>query len=162
MGDYASNSDVTITIPARNLGASTKPTTTNIDTWISDIENGWNLKLKTGGYTVPITGTLSERELKRLVVEFVAALVEQSIAKGNNEAVALHQVIKDDATAELDTIVQLGKEGVQFLSDATWSAPTGTDSFHSLEVDEPNSDFVRNPFVSSNDNDGSIPGPNDF
>lgn len=91
---YAAVSDVQARNPYRTIGASSKPTTTQVTAWITEAEAEVNGLLSALGLTSPATGD-GATILKHKVVAYVAGLVQQAYANAGGDE-------NDDGRAEID------------------------------------------------------------
>ena len=86
MADYCDNADVAIDIQHITLGASTDPSTTEVDIWCGQVTAIINGRLGAVGITVPIVDTEKLKIIKALSVDWVVWKVLSSIDLESEEA----------------------------------------------------------------------------
>jgi len=86
MGTYATNADIAKRI-GRSLTASTKPSTTDVDAWISEAEGEIEAELIAAELTVPVTDSRGVLLLKSKVTSYATARWIEAIAAASNLAV---------------------------------------------------------------------------
>lgn len=79
---YAQVSDVIAIAPQIDVTASTKPSTAQVQTMITDLERDLNAALTNLGYSTPVTGTVSVQILRDKVAHGVLARVIRSRSYG--------------------------------------------------------------------------------
>lgn len=82
MGSYAASSDVTARIPARPIGTTSAPSTTNIDSWITGAEAKINGKLAALGISTPIANATGIAILKEWVCDYAEGRARMALAAG--------------------------------------------------------------------------------
>ena len=85
MGTYATNADVTSRMGYRTIGASTKPSTTDIDGWITDAEGALHGALGGVNVTTPITSTGGIALMKLWVVNYVVGVTKEVYANATGD-----------------------------------------------------------------------------
>ena len=95
MSAYCAEIDVE-GLTGKLYGSSSKPTTTNITSWISSISNKADVALYSAGISTPVivgTSPVSYDVLKYLVAIKVAAMAEKSVLVGQTENAMPKRVI---------------------------------------------------------------------
>ena len=77
---YTAASDVTARVPGRTIGASTKPTTTQVETWLYEGEAYLKGALAAGGITAPAAGTDGGKLMTTWATDFAEAHVRMAWA----------------------------------------------------------------------------------
>jgi hypothetical protein len=70
---YTASTDVTARVPGRTIGASTKPTTTQVETWLYEGEAYLKGALAAGGVTAPTAGTDGGKLMTTWATDFAEA-----------------------------------------------------------------------------------------
>jgi hypothetical protein len=95
VGTYVSNAQIAAKLPYRNFTASTKPSTTDIDNWIDEVEALMEGALDAAQITTPVTSTKGVKIVRSWVSEAVIGTVRMAFAHSggdpNNEA-GQHQI----------------------------------------------------------------------
>jgi hypothetical protein len=77
---YTASTDVAARVPGRTIGASTKPTTTQVETWLYEGEAYLKGALSAGGITAPVAGTDGGKLMTTWATDFAEAHVRMSWA----------------------------------------------------------------------------------
>ena len=85
MGTYAVTADIQARNPYRTIGASSKPTATEVSTWIDDAEGVLHGILAEAQVPTPITNANGISLMKSWVVEYVSGLVRQAYAAAGGD-----------------------------------------------------------------------------
>lgn len=108
---YATYDDVQARNPYRTLGASTKPSTTNVTTWIGEAEAIIDGILSATGLTSPCVNTGGIKILRNKVTSYVTGLVKQAYANAGGDG-------GDDGQKEIDAfeafIMELATDSVKW------------------------------------------------
>jgi len=95
MGTYASVSDVQARLPSRTIGASTKPSTTQVGEFIDQGEALLTGALMGADVAVPITDTTGIEQMKSWATDFAEGLTREAYASAQGD---------DDVNAGADKI----------------------------------------------------------
>lgn len=82
---YCTTSDVQSRNPYRTIGASTKPTTAEVQAWIDEAEAYVDGALATAGLTSPCVNTSGIKVLRNKVATFVSGLVKIAYASAGGD-----------------------------------------------------------------------------
>lgn len=99
MGTYASYSDVAARLPYRTIGASSKPTSTQVEQWITEAEAMLTGALARAGISYPVTGGGAEI-MKSWAADFAEGRTRQAYAAaggdgGNDDGKDLIEAFRD-------------------------------------------------------------------
>jgi len=97
LGTYATNADVQARLPWVTFGVSTKPSTTQIDSWITEAEGVLTAALKAAQVSTPVTDANGIQLCKSIVLDFAEGRTRIALSSG----------------VESDT----GQVGVQMIKD---------------------------------------------
>lgn len=97
MGHYATNADVAARLPGRQLTAVSKPSTTDVDNWITQAEAELDAELTVQGLTTPVTGTGPVAILQAKVASYATARWMSGASAGTG----FEGPGRDDAGAEM-------------------------------------------------------------
>lgn len=111
---YASTSDVQTRLGALfTIGASTKPSTSEVSAWLDQISALIDMHLRRAGYgTIPATGTNDALALKMVVADYAARRVIRTAFHANN----LPQATLDELS-ETKALLDAIKNGEAVLID---------------------------------------------
>lgn len=85
MGTYASASDVVSRIPYRTIGASTSPSTTTVDGWVTEAEARLHATMKGAQLSTPITDSDGIEVAKAMVVDYAEGRVRMAFAAAGGD-----------------------------------------------------------------------------
>ncbi len=84
MGTYASSSDLQARLPWVTFGTTTKPSTTQIDSWITEAEGVLTAALKAAQVTTPVTEANGVQLAKSIVLDFVEGRTRIALSSGGD------------------------------------------------------------------------------
>jgi len=70
VGTYATSAELQVRMPYRTISASTKPTTTNVESWITESEGKLHGALKAAQISTPITDSDGIQQMKSWVLAY--------------------------------------------------------------------------------------------
>lgn len=86
---YGDNTDVTALVP--EIAGATLPTTSTIDGWCNQFSAVVDAKLKSKGYTVPVTGANDILSLTPFIVQRAAVNAARAMSLGNRYDTRIEQ-----------------------------------------------------------------------
>lgn len=102
MADYCKTDDVVRELPSIIIGADTKPSTTEVDQFCSDITADMDARMRAVGILTSVTDAEALKVLEPIAINGVKAKVVRANVEGKQETGAIYETLYQDAMRRIE------------------------------------------------------------
>jgi len=102
MADYCTTDDVVRELPSITIDVNTKPSTTEVDQFCSDITAEMDARMRAVGILTPITEADGLKVLEPIAINGVKAKVVRANVEGEQETGAIYETLYQDAMKRIE------------------------------------------------------------
>jgi len=102
MADYCLVADIIRELPSITIGADTKPSTTEVDQFCSDITADMDARMRAVGILTPVTDAEALKVLEPIAINGVKAKVIRANVEGKQDTAVIYETLYQDAMKRIE------------------------------------------------------------